>query len=106
MSDPFIEQKSQQLIFYISRYFRGKLPHSELHLFIWDTLEEWALLSKASRAPFTHRECVFWHLIHQLEYWPDDVLREDKQLRRKIQDCICYLKGHGIAPVDCIGVRP
>jgi len=106
MSDQFIEQKSQQLIFYISRYFRGRLPHSELHLFVWDTLEEWAQLKSDWSEPYSHKETVFWHLIHQLECWPDLTLREDKKLRRNIQDCICYLKGRGIAPPDCVGVRP
>ena len=106
MSQQFIEYKSQQLIFYISRYFRGRLPHSELHLFVWDTLEEWAQLNSAVKLPYTRREMVFWHLIHQLECWPDHQLREDKQLRRSIQDCICYLKGVGVAPTNCVGVRP
>ncbi|HBN87790.1 MAG: hypothetical protein ACI832_000418 [Rheinheimera aquimaris] len=106
MPDQFIEQKSQQLIFYISRYLRGRLPHSELHLFVWDTLEEWAHFNHTVHLPYTNRERVFWHLIHQLECWPDATLRESKTLRRNIQDCICYLKGRGIAPLDCVGVRP
>ncbi|WP_166837235.1 hypothetical protein [Rheinheimera pleomorphica] len=106
MPEQFIEQKSQQLIFYISRYFRGRLPHSELHLFVWDTLEEWAQLNAGVQLPYTRRELVFWHLIHQLEFWPDNQLRANKQLRRSIQDCICYLKGVGVAPADCVGVRP
>lgn len=106
MPNIFIEQKSQQLIFYISRYLRGRLPHSELHLFVWDTLEEWAQLNHTFKAPYTDKERVFWHLIHQLEYWPDSTLRENKRLRRSIQDCICFLKGHGFLPANCIGIRP
>ncbi|MEO3876967.1 hypothetical protein [Rheinheimera fenheensis] len=106
MSELFIEHKSQQLVFYISRYLRGRLPHSELHLFVWDTLEEWAQLHITTQQPCSRREQVFWHLIHQLEYWPEQRLRQDKKLRRSIQDCICYLKGLGIAPPDCVGIRP
>lgn len=106
MLEHFIELKSQQLIFYVSRYFRGRLPHSELHLFVWDTLEEWAQYQTQTLLPYTHREKVFWHLIHQLEFWPEYHLKQDKYLRRNIQDCLCYLKGRGVAPVDCVGVRP
>ena len=106
MSNNFIELKSQQLIFYISRYFRGRLTHSELHLFIWDTLEEWAQVNVTPQQPYSAKERVFWHLIHQLEFWPDNTLKQDKRLRRNIQDCLCYLKGYGIAPPDCVGVRP
>ncbi|SEH92783.1 hypothetical protein SAMN05660691_02220 [Rheinheimera pacifica] len=106
MLNHFIDLKSQQLIFYISRYFRGRLPHSELHLFIWDTLEEWAQLSAPLQQPCSSRERVFWHLIHQLEFWPDSILQQDKLLRRNIQDCLCYLKGYGVAPPDCVGIRP
>ena len=106
MADQFIELKSQQLIFYISRYLRGRLPHSELHLFVWDTLEEWSQLQVQCHQPYSHRERVFWHLIHQLEFWPAATLKHDKSLRRNIQDCLCYLKGYGVAPSDCVGVRP
>ena len=63
-------------------------------------------LSSGLQLPYSPRERVFWHLIHQLEFWPDCTLREDKLLRRNIQDCICYLKGHGVAPPNCVGVRP
>lgn len=106
MVDSFIELKSQQLIFYVSRYFRGRLPHSELHLFVWDTLEEWAQFDVQSNLPYSYRERVFWHLIHQLEFWPELTLQQDKYLRRNIQDCMCYLKGHGVAPPNCVGIRP
>ena len=106
MADQFIDLKSQQLIFYISRYLRGRLPHSELHVFVWDTLEEWGQLRIQSNQPYSHRERVFWHLIHQLEFWPASVLKHDKYLRRNIQDCLCYLKGYGKAPADCVGIRP
>ncbi|MBZ9611126.1 hypothetical protein [Rheinheimera maricola] len=106
MAEQFIDLKSQQLIFFISRYLRGRLPHSELHLFVWDTLEEWGQLTLQSHQPYSHRERVFWHLIHQLEFWPATALKHDKQLRRNIQDCLCYLKGYGVAPANCVGVRP
>lgn len=106
MTNLFIEQKSKQLVFYISRYFHGRLQHSELHLFVWDTLEEWAQLNQTFQLPYTRQEQVFWHLIHQLEFWPDVTLRENKLLRRNIQDCVSYLKGCGIAPTNCIGIRP
>ncbi|WP_333606403.1 hypothetical protein [Arsukibacterium sp.] len=106
MIETFIEQKTQQLIFYVSRFLRGRLAHQELHLFVWDTLEEWAQLSWRPASNLSYRERVFWHLLHQLEYWPEPFLRDDKLLRSNIQDCICYLKGKGRIPRNCVGVRP
>ena len=106
MPEQFIEQKSQQLIFYISRYFRGRLPHSELHLFIWDTLEEWAQLQVHHHTPATFRENVFWHVLYQLEYWSEQELQRDKILRKQLQNCLGYLRGKVCLPLDCVGVRP
>lgn len=106
MSERFIELKSQQLVYYVSRFLRGRLAHRELHLFIWDTLEEWSQFQLLAGAPDSLRERVFWHLMHQLEYWPADSLQHNRQLRRSIQDCLSFLRGKGHCPLDCIGVRP
>ncbi|WP_372627082.1 hypothetical protein [Arsukibacterium sp.] len=106
MTERFIELKSQQLVYYVSRFLRGRLAHSELHLFIWDTLEEWSQLDLLAGTPGSMRERAFWHLMHQLEYWPAHSLQHNRQLRRRIQDCMCFLRGKGQCPLDCVGVRP
>lgn len=102
----FIEEKSRQLVFYASRFLRGQLPHNELHLFIWDTLEEWAALCGEPLTPPSYQERVFWHLLHQLEYWPEQQLLQDKHLKRNLQLCLGFLAGKGLRPHNCIGVRP
>ncbi|CAM3770023.1 hypothetical protein [Rheinheimera salexigens] len=106
MFEHFIDIKSQQLIYYISGYFSGRLAYSELHLFIWDTLEEWAQHKLNYPLECSAQERVFWHLLHQLEFWPEPYLQYDLQLRQSIQDCLRYLKGYGIAPKNCVGIRP
>ncbi|MFN3709891.1 MAG: hypothetical protein ACK4GU_00475 [Alishewanella aestuarii] len=106
MPQGFIEQKSRQLVFYASRFLRGQLPQAELHLFIWDTLEEWAALPERPAWPPSYQERVFWHLLHQLEYWPEQQLRADRQLKRRLQHCLGYLAGKGQRPADCVGLRP
>lgn len=106
MANNFIDEKSQQLVFYASRFLRGQLPHQELHLFIWDTLEEWALLSVKPLSPPAYQERVFWHLLHQLEYWPEQQLRQNKQLKRNLQRCLGFLAGKRQRPFNCVGLRP
>jgi hypothetical protein len=106
MLEHFIEIKSQQLIYYVSGYFSGRLAYRELHLFIWDTLEEWAQYKLSYSYECSGQERVFWHLLHQLEYWPECYLQHDLQLRCNIKDCLSYLKGYGMAPANCIGIRP
>lgn len=106
MANTFIEDKSAQLVFYASRFLRGQLPETELHLFIWDTLEEWAALAEPPCHPPNYHERVFWYLLYQLEYWPGQRLRADRQLKRRLQLCLGYLAGKGRRPVDCIGLRP
>jgi hypothetical protein len=106
MSERFIELKSQQLVYYVSQFLRGRLAHSELHLFIWDTLEEWSQFQLLAGTPNSLRERAFWHLLHQLEYWPAHSLQQNYQLRADIQHCLSFLCGQGRCPLDCIGVRP
>ncbi len=106
MVELFIAQKSQQLVFFVSRYLRGQLPHTELHLFIWDTLEEWAQLRVRTKNPQNFHEQVFWHVLHQLEYWPESELQHDKCLRKHLQRCLGFLRGKIAVPYDCVGVRP
>ncbi|MCC5826744.1 hypothetical protein [Alkalimonas sp.] len=106
MLEQFIELKTRQLIYYASRYFRGRLPHRELHLFIWDTLEEWAQFGIQLKTPQNQQEQVFWHLLHQLEFWPEQQLKNDPVLQHNIQSCLSYLRGKGSVPLDCVGIRP
>lgn len=106
MLEPFIEQKSRQLVFYVSRFLRGRLPHTELHLFVWDTLEEWSQLRLKVRRPESIREQVFWHLLYQIEYWSEPELTQNQRLRRELQYCLSFLHGYGQLPLYCIGVRP
>lgn len=106
MLESFIDNKSKQLIYFVSRFFRGQLPHRELHLFVWDTLEEWAQLKISRHIPATFREQVFWHVLYQVEFWSEQDLRHDRILRRQLQLCLGYLRGKTRLPQDCVGVRP
>lgn len=106
MAKNFIDEKSQQLVFYASRFLRGQLSQHELHLFIWDTLEEWAALSNRPESPPAYQERVFWYLVHQLEYWPEQQLRQNKKLKRNLQLCLGFLSGKGQRPENCVGLRP
>ncbi|MCC5852062.1 MAG: hypothetical protein JJU30_04460 [Alkalimonas sp.] len=106
MLEQFIELKTRQLIFYASRFFRGRLPHHELHLFIWDTLEEWGQFGIQLKTPQNLREQVFWHLMHQLEFWPEHQLKSDQVLQHNLLNCLSFLRGKGQLPLDCVGIRP
>ncbi len=106
MLDVFLEHKSKQLVFYLARYLRGQLPHREMHLFVWDTLEEWAQLKINSKTPQSFREMVFWHLLYQLELCSETELKTDRRLRRELHQCKGYLLGKTPVPADFVGVRP
>jgi len=107
MLELFIEQKSRQLVFYVSRFLRGQLPHYELHLFVWDTLEEWAQLHVANKTPSTYKEQVFWHVLHQLEFWSELELKTDKKVKKHLQQAMACLVGHSPQTRgEFIGIRP
>jgi len=106
MLETFIREKSSQLVFYASRYLRGQLPQAEMHLFIWDTLEEWAHLQINYHTPQSFYETVFWHLLYQLEFWSEQEIRNNRQLKRQLQQCAGFLHGKATVPDEFIGIRP
>ncbi len=77
-----------------------------MHLFVWDTLEEWAQLHVSNKVPQSFREMVFWHLIYQLELCSEAELKSDRRLRRELHQCMGYLLGKTQGPADFVGVRP
>jgi hypothetical protein len=101
----FIDQKAKQLAFYLSAFWRGELSHAELQLFFWDTLEEWAQVEDRTE-PYSQKERVFWHVLHQLHYWPEPKLAHDTILHDELSNCLHYLEGRGLCPFDCVGIRP
>jgi hypothetical protein len=102
----FVNNKAGQLAFYIKAYFSHKISYSEVDLYLWDTLEEWADVCIKKEEPYTTRERVFWHLLHQVSFWSESMLENDKYLRGELTNCINYLEGEGQYPIDCIGIRP
>ncbi len=107
MLELFFSEKSQQLVFYVSRYLRGQLPHREIHLFIWDTLEEWAQFQILNHTPANRQEQVFWHLLHQLEYWSETEFKTRPAAGQK--DCntvSVLLQGKAEIPFECIRHPP
>jgi hypothetical protein len=104
----FVKQKSQQLAFFVRGFLREKIPYSELNLFFWDTMEEWAQIKKGKHVPYEGTEQVFWHVLHQVHYWPQNTLQNDLYLRGEIETCLDCLESDGAypLPIDCIGIRP
>lgn len=103
---PFIDHKARQLSFYLRGYWNNQIPYRELDLFFWDTLEEWVLVQDRETVPYSPKEKVFWHVLHQMHFWEDSKLRSDPFLRGELNTCLEFLEGEGFCPLDCIGIRP
>lgn len=104
--EQFIEEKSKQVCFYMRAFWRETIDYAELNYFFWDTLEEWSLCTVSEKSPYSHRERVFWHLLHQIHFWPEHQLRKDRILCEELQQCVEFLQGKSNYPTDCIGLRP
>ncbi|MFC3094294.1 hypothetical protein DRW07_14595 [Alteromonas sediminis] len=102
----FIERKARQLAYYIKAFWRGDLPYREVNLFFWDTLEEWINMSNRNATPISSQERVFWHLMHQIHFWPQDTLLSDAVLKEELNRCVNFLENGGFCPFDCVGIRP
>lgn len=103
----FINQKAPQLAYFLRGFWQGKIPYRELDLFFWDTMEEWAQINVVPDHPYSQQERVFWHLLHQMHFWPADTLLNERHLREELVVCIDFLLEEGAyCPLDCVGVRP
>lgn len=104
----FVQHKSAQLSFFVRGFWSQQIPYTEIDLFFWDTMEEWADVNNGQQVPYTKTERVFWHVLHQMHYWSKNSLQYDPKLRRELEHCLVYLESDGlnIAPLDCIGIRP
>lgn len=102
----FINQKARQLCYYLRAFWQGDLPFQELELFFWDTMEEWGQVSYRLNQPYSQKERVFWHLLHQMHFWHEDKLMYDNYLVEELANCMLYLEGKGLCPFDCVGIRP
>jgi hypothetical protein len=104
----FVQRKSKQLAYFVRGFLQHKIPYSELDLFFWDTMEEWTQIKKGKHLPYEKTEQVFWHVLHQVHYWPVRTLIEDTYLRGELETCLDCLESEGNypLPLDCIGIRP
>jgi hypothetical protein len=104
----FVQHKSQQLIYFVRGFLQNKISYPELDLFFWDTMEEWSQIKKGKNLPYEKTEQVFWHVLHQVHYWPQSTLIEDLYLRGELETCLDCLESEGKypLPLDCIGIRP
>lgn len=102
----FIDKKCSQLTYYIQAFWQDELPYAELENFMWDTFEEWAELEHKQNQLYTHKERIFWHLLHQTQYVSAKSLREDNILKDEIDLCLHYLKTNRACPFDVVGMRP
>jgi hypothetical protein len=102
----FVDNKSRQLCYYIRAYWQGLISHKELELFFWDIMEEWTHIQANKQVPYSTQERVFWHLLHQIHYWPAEQLHTDMSLREDLEHCLKFLEGKGYCPFDCVGIRP
>jgi len=102
----FVDSKAKQLCFYLRAFWQNELPIDELELFFWDCMEEWGQIDYTLTQPYTQKERVFWHLLHQVHYWGEEKLKHDQYLVDELTNCTKYLEGAGRCPLDCVGIRP
>lgn len=104
--DRFIDTKAAQLAYYVRAFWDNRIPYSEVNLYFWDIMEEWVQISTSTNEPGSQKERVFWHLLHQLHFWPEKKLKSDPFLRSELLTCVEFLEGAKVLPLDCIGIRP
>lgn len=103
----FINSKSNQLVYYVRGFWDQLIPYKEVELFFWDTMEEWTQYANHSQdEPYSQKERAFWHLLHQLHFWPESKLRQDPYLKSEINACLECLEDKDYCPLDFIGIRP
>jgi hypothetical protein len=106
ITEPFINEKIQQINHYIKAVINQTLHYTELDSFIVDTMEEWTLLNVEDETPGNAKERVFWHLVHEFSLHGAQSLSHDLYFKSEITTCLDFFNGTGSYPIDCIGWRP
>jgi hypothetical protein len=102
----FIDTKSSQLVYYVHAYWDDKLPYKEFENFMWDTLEEWAQIKHTQSQLYSHKERVFWHLLHETQFVSASALKSDDILKNQVEFCLAFLQNNRACPIDVVGMRP
>lgn len=102
----FVDQKAEQLAFYLESYWQDGVAFREMDNLIWDIFEEWSTINNRQQQMYTHKERVFWHIIYQIQFVGEHNLRHDAFIRDEIQQYTLYLKAGKPCPLDVIGMRP
>tara|TARA_B100002003_G_scaffold237335_1_gene254305 strand:+ start:261 stop:620 length:360 start_codon:yes stop_codon:yes gene_type:complete len=102
----FIDEKAQQLCYYLRGFWGNQIVYAELELFFWDILEEWSQVDYDLGQPYSDKERAFWHMLHQMHFWDAERLMFDDELVDELQRCATFLEGQGTYPSDCVGIRP
>jgi len=102
----FVDEKSEQLAFFLESYWRDGIAFNEMERFIWDILEEWSTVLNTDQQMYSHKERVFWHIIYQIQFVGGHSLRHEASIRDEVQLFTLYLKGGAPCPLDVIGMRP
>lgn len=101
----FVVTKAYQLSNYAAAAVQGVIPETEVDLYCWDTIEEWSQVNTES-AKVSPLESAFWYLLHQITFWSVKEIRTTPDLSEKVNSCIHFLRGEGMYPEFCSGVRP
>jgi len=106
MVEHFINEKITQIRAYITAVVNRSLHHTELDIFVDNTMAEWTLLNVHDETPSNARERVFWHVIHELSLHTAKKFENDLYFKSEMSTCLDFFSGVGSYPIDCIGWRP
>lgn len=73
---------------------------------MWDILEEWAQIEHKQNQLYSHKERVFWHLLHETQFATAAALKTDDILKNQVEFCLRYLQNNCACPLDVVGMRP
>ena len=104
--EQFINNKITQTVAYISAVINNTLHHTELDIFIHETMEEWASLRVTDMTPASAQERVFWHLVYEISLHGAQNLHNNLYFKSEMCTCLDFFNGKGSYPIDCIGWRP
>jgi len=104
--EQFINTKIMQAVAYVTAVISEKLHHTELDIFIHETMEEWASLGVSDATPASAQERVFWHLIYEISLHGAQSLNYNTFFKSEMNTCLNFFNGKGNYPIHCIGWRP
>jgi hypothetical protein len=101
-----IINKTNQLIFLLDKFLKGKATSDDLNAFVWEVIDYFSDTPKNELPPELSEERIFWYAVWEIQHLNDDDHMSSESCRSQMKDILSYLQRDKELPSNFSGKRP